>query len=699
MPTRTFKTQLKKDGGSFGMKLGYENGLMVITRFKDLDDNGRKGPCELSKVLQPRDVVHEINGVKLKGFLFAQAIDLLRSINVATFTCSREIEEGALSRIIGEDISPVDLKQLRSTDIAEASKKVYEAIQGGTKGDVSVSVFESASSWRSHFPQLSKEVLKNEESISLKAWQDIFASMDDAGDVLAKHMFEMGVSTLTQVPNTVPKGKLDALRKSAMKSQNFDESKFLASIFTGEDTADNVAARAEILDELFCLWDFDGNGFLELNEIRPVIYNLKHKMFPHDYSEKPVLAEDVNNKFAYASIETDPLVSRAEFASFFLELCDEYEKRTLAETLGDIRESIASVQKLLAADEAWNTWKLAAEDVTMATLRKKLKKIGPSVAAEVLGAEEAEAMKSAIAAVSSKTNEGRERREGFKRILLHCCAKTSIASSSKFTNAFVERCYAKRHDEMIESIYEQWDKDGKGYLPLSGIDDMLQRFEDSYDVLYNQDSYQVPDAAASERKKDDKTKNTKKKKKGRKTNMARASVVALKLSVGESEVNDGAKDTLAKANFSAYIETLCKGFGPAGMSNFLTQMAQVVMEVNRMDQIMPLLKKHSKAVSHISDYSLNHFAELVNMDMPDGAKLIIPETDDGIIEEDFYAEAILYACHSMNDTKFQKALDVIESALHKLEEEELSLEGIQLVSNDEENPPPSSSAAGCCIVA
>ena len=92
------------------------------------------------------------------------------------------------------------------------------------------------------------------------------------------------------------------------------------------------------------------------------------------------------------------------------------------------------------------------------------------------------------------------------------------------------------------------------------------------------------------------------------------------------------------------------------MSNFLTQMAQVVMEVNRMDQIMPLLKKHSKAVSHISEYSLNHFAELVNMDMPDGAKLIIPETDDGIIEEDFYAEAILYACHSMNDTKFQKAL-------------------------------------------
>ena len=72
MPTRTFKTQLKKDGGSFGMKLGYENGLMVITRFKDLDDNGRKGPCELSKVLQPRDVVHEINGVKLQGFLFAQ---------------------------------------------------------------------------------------------------------------------------------------------------------------------------------------------------------------------------------------------------------------------------------------------------------------------------------------------------------------------------------------------------------------------------------------------------------------------------------------------------------------------------------------------------------------------------------------------------------------------------------------------------
>ena len=169
--------------------------------------------------------------------------------------------------------------------------------------------------------------------------------------------------------------------------------------------------------------------------------------------------------------------------------------------------------------------------------------------------------------------------------------------------------------------------------------------------------------------------------------------MALQLSVAESEVNDGAKDTLAKANFSAYIETLCKGFGPAGMNNFLTQMAQVVMEVNRMAQIMPLLKKHSKAVSHIGDYSLNHFAELVNMDMPDGAKLIIPETDDGIIEED-YAEAILYACHSMNDAKFEGA-DVIESALHKLEEEELSLEGIQVVSNEEtlHHPLPQDAAS------
>ena len=71
MPNKVFSVQLKKQQNSLGMKLVYDKGQMVVTRFKKLAD-GEIGPAELSKVIAPNDVVCAINGMDLKGFLFSQ---------------------------------------------------------------------------------------------------------------------------------------------------------------------------------------------------------------------------------------------------------------------------------------------------------------------------------------------------------------------------------------------------------------------------------------------------------------------------------------------------------------------------------------------------------------------------------------------------------------------------------------------------
>ena len=50
------------------MKLGYNNGKIVITRFQDVDNKGSKGPAESCGMLHPGDELLSIKGLTSKDF-------------------------------------------------------------------------------------------------------------------------------------------------------------------------------------------------------------------------------------------------------------------------------------------------------------------------------------------------------------------------------------------------------------------------------------------------------------------------------------------------------------------------------------------------------------------------------------------------------------------------------------------------------
>ena len=89
---------LTKDPEGLGIKLAYERGKLVITRFQSLP-RGRKGPAEDCGLLCPGDALIAVDGETLTGFLFSQAINKIKAAPVTFSMCfSRVISDDFLHR-------------------------------------------------------------------------------------------------------------------------------------------------------------------------------------------------------------------------------------------------------------------------------------------------------------------------------------------------------------------------------------------------------------------------------------------------------------------------------------------------------------------------------------------------------------------------------------------------------------------------
>ena len=100
MPQTTYKyfsLTLRKCGGPLGMKLGYCNGNLIVTRFQDIDEKGTKGPAETCNLLQTGDILLEVQGMNIKGFFFFYIVSMIKENDILTFRFSRKVESGLVN--------------------------------------------------------------------------------------------------------------------------------------------------------------------------------------------------------------------------------------------------------------------------------------------------------------------------------------------------------------------------------------------------------------------------------------------------------------------------------------------------------------------------------------------------------------------------------------------------------------------------
>lgn len=98
MVRQLINVTLTKDPEGLGMKLGYQRGKLLITRFQELP-GGRKGPAEECGLLRPLDVLIAVDGETLTGFLFSQAINKIKAApRTFSMTFARTVPERFIKR-------------------------------------------------------------------------------------------------------------------------------------------------------------------------------------------------------------------------------------------------------------------------------------------------------------------------------------------------------------------------------------------------------------------------------------------------------------------------------------------------------------------------------------------------------------------------------------------------------------------------
>lgn len=322
MPQKIFSVTLDKGGGPLGMKLGYNKGKIVITRFQDIDDKGSKGPAESSGMLNPGDELLSIQGINIKGFLFTQIIAMIQENDILTFRFSRQVEPGILNLLSNHPVPPATTKRLRQLGIKYSVNRVFEAFDTDSNGTLSPSELANTPFKSFHEGLLDTMDTNADGLIGKDEWAAAWTSLQQkVGSLSVQNMLirliyhcEIDVEeelkkveeamnkdqdnkNKTDIENVMNRSienimKLKALEDSRVRSPNTSTNTDgrTANIFavgttkSPDETKEmrintlKEAGRVEKLKELFDLWDFDGNGFLDLLEIKVVMYHLKNSM-------------------------------------------------------------------------------------------------------------------------------------------------------------------------------------------------------------------------------------------------------------------------------------------------------------------------------------------------------------------------------------------------------------------------------------
>ena len=328
MPQKFFSVTLDKSGGPLGMKLGYNNGKIVITRFQDVDDKGSKGPAESCGMLEPGDELLSIQGINIKGFLFTQIIAMIQENDILTFRFSRQVKPGILNLLSNHPVPPATRKRLRQLGVKYSIKRVFEAFDVDSNGTLSPSELANTPFKSLHEGLLDSIDINADGLIGEDEWVAAWTSLQQkVGSLAVQNMLirliyhceidvedelkrvgesmndDLNNENETEIENVMNRSienimKLKALEHSQLSSQskNTNTESSMANIFSIDTNkkpelvkemrinALKEAGRVDTLKELFDLWDFDGNGFLDLLEIKAVMYHLKNSMV-----SKPIL--------------------------------------------------------------------------------------------------------------------------------------------------------------------------------------------------------------------------------------------------------------------------------------------------------------------------------------------------------------------------------------------------------------------------
>ena len=585
-----------------GIKLGYKGGNLVVTRFER--SRGEMGPAESSGLLQPGDILVRVNGVIVRGFLFNQIITMVRTNQVLCLDFVRAVEPGLLNMLSNHPVPPGDRKRLRKVPFSDGITRIFKAIDTSGDGLLSKEELDDTPFSKLQDNQLMKAMDSDGDgNISLREWTAGWEKMQDefgsgkTNDLIVHILHHCAIDVddvLTEEPASAAD---EETPETSMKKsiENIMTLKALAAettstwSFFGDSAGKTSAAnqkrlermkeadRVSKLTNMFDLWDFDGNGFLDLLEIKPVVYHLKETMYPHDYPRRPILTEDVENKTAYEGIDTDPLVTKREFPGFFLQLCDDSELEKFDETLSYLKRSLVLVCNTLVADNAFKRLSPLHKPLDLDFVEACLRK---HVALDEEDGEQAaavSAMKLKLENIPPSLD-----REDFKSYLVR-----QLGSDRTLPNVFeriVTEMVDAATDEMangqIEALFAAWDFDGSGAIEHGEIDEVLDRLDNVYDMLYDDRNWE--NGGEQGDKEQDEAQGA-----GGgvpKTKMRRASRAAIKA------VSEGTGSVLSKENFKEYIKKLSSGFGEGGLNNFLHFMGRTVKDVRSLKDVMECLK-------------------------------------------------------------------------------------------------------------
>ena len=654
MPQTTYKyfsLTLRKCGGPLGMKLGYCNGNLIVTRFQDIDEKGTKGPAETCNLLQTGDILLEVQGMNIKGFLFNQIVSMIKENDILTFRFSRKVESGLVNLLSNHPVPPWQRKRLRQLPMDFCTKCVFTAFDTDLNGALSREELENTP-FGTVFECVFKRMDGNDDGlIDVEEWNNAWLQLrEEVGSLKVQNMLcrivyhcnidvEDGLKkygekdeacdfeNIAEIENAMNRSisnilKLKALGNSRIAGVNKKAVHLFAvnsnaNIYSEEMRKKRILTlkqddRLEKLGRLFKLWDFDSNGYLDLLEIKVVMHHFKNSMYPHDYFKKAIMSEYVDNKIGYKGFESDPLVTKKEFPFFFLHLCDAHELEKFNETLTMLHRSIVIVSNTIEADKAFKRISPLQKSLPTSIIKRILKQyfIQPN--------EEADDYFQYAPAISSINLSLEDvpdslNRETFKSYIVRQLGneRTLPHIFSEILKKVVDGYTREIEGKLIDKLYTLWDQDSSGYLEAEEIDAVLIRLDFIYDMLYDNETYAVTGDSRNIESHfmegvdpEGKIINV-----GvGKTKMRRASLLALK-SLG---IKRGINGVLTKEQFPVYIKKLCVSFGEGGFTNFIYFMRKVVIEVRRLKSFMNILTIRGFQKAYTNSGFINYFQNVID---------------------------------------------------------------------------------------